>query len=108
MNDYGLVVIGFLECIAIGWFYGTDKLRAYINEVSDFDIGIWWDIFIKWVTPLVLGWALVSNVIKDIREPYGGYPGWALVAGGWGVIAAIVVVAALITRIKPVAAKEES
>jgi NSS family neurotransmitter:Na+ symporter len=108
MNDYGLVVIGLLECIAIGWFYGTDKLRAYINEVSDFDIGIWWDIFIKWVTPIALGWALVANVVKDIREPYGGYPGWALVAGGWGVVAAIIIVAALITRIKPIVPKEES
>jgi NSS family neurotransmitter:Na+ symporter len=107
MNDYGLVVIGLLECIAIGWFYGTDKLRAYINEVSDFDVGLWWDIFIKWVTPLALGWAIVANVVKDVREPYGGYPSWALVAGGWGVIAAIVVVAALVTRVRPVVPKEE-
>lgn len=107
MNDYGLVVIGLLECIAIGWFYGTDKLRAYINEVSDFDVGVWWDIFVKWVTPLALGWAIVANVVKDIREPYGGYPGWALVAGGWGVIAVIVVVAALVTRVRPVVSKEE-
>jgi len=107
MNDYGLVVIGLLECVAIGWFYGTAKLKKYINEVSDFRVGLWWDIFIKWVTPLALGWALVSNVAKDIREPYGGYPAWALVAGGWGVIVVIVALAAAITRIRP-AAKEEA
>ena len=107
MNDYGLVVIGLLECIAIGWFYGTDKLKKYINEVSDFRIGLWWDIFIKWVTPLALGWAIVANVIKDIREPYGDYPGWALAVGGWGVVAVIVVAAAVITRIKPLRAGEE-
>ncbi len=107
MNDYGLVVIGLLECIAIGWFYGTDKLKKYINEVSDFRIGLWWDIFIKWVTPLVLGWAIVANIVKDVREPYGGYPAWALAVGGWGVVAVIVVAAAVITRIKPLRAGEE-
>jgi len=99
MNNYGLVVIGLLECIAIGWFYGTGKLRDYINEVSDFRIGWWWDLFVRWVTPLVLGWALVANIIEEIKTPYEGYPQWALLVGGWGVVAAIIVVAALITAL---------
>jgi len=99
MNNYGLVVIGLLECIAIGWFYGTKKLREYINEVSDFKIGWWWDLFIKWITPLALGWALVANVVEEIRVPYEGYPTWALLAGGWGVVALIIVVAAILTAI---------
>lgn len=106
MNDYGLVVIGFLECIAIGWFYGTGKLKKYINEVSDFKIGIWWDIFVKWVTPLALGWAIVASIVKDFKQPYAGYPGWALAVGGWGVIAVIIIVAALITHVRPFREKE--
>lgn len=107
MNDYGLVVIGFLECIAIGWFYGTDKLKKYINEVSDFRIGIWWDIFIKWVTPLALGWAIVASIVNDFSQPYGDYPGWALAVGGWAWMAVIVTTAALITRMRPFRDKEE-
>ncbi|MCK4422831.1 MAG: sodium-dependent transporter, partial [Candidatus Omnitrophica bacterium] len=35
ITNYGLVIVGFLEAIAVGWFYGADKLRAYINNVSD-------------------------------------------------------------------------
>ncbi len=101
MNEYGLAVIGFMECVAIGWFYGTKKLRDYINEVSDFQIGWWWDLFVKWITPLAIGWAIVTSVINDFKEPYGAgdYPTWALMLGGWGVIAAIIVVAAILTRI---------
>ncbi len=101
MNEYGLAVIGLLECIAIGWFYGTKKLRDYINEVSDFRIGWWWDLFVKWITPLAIGWAIVTSVVNDIKEPYGGgaYPTWALMLGGWGVIALIIIVAALLTRV---------
>ncbi len=108
MNDYGLVVIGFLECIAIGWFYGTDKLKKYINEVSDFRVGVWWDIFIKWVTPLALGWAIVASIVNDFKQPYGDYPGWALVAGGWAWMAVIIITAALITRARPFREKEEA
>jgi len=107
MNDYGLVVIGLMECIAIGWFYGTGKLKKYINEVSDFRIGIWWDIFIKWVTPLALGWAIVMSIIDDFKQPYGDYPGWALALGGWGVVAAIIIVAAIVTSVRPFRASEE-
>ena len=99
MNNYGLVVIGFLECIAIGWFYGTKKLRDYVNEVSDFRIGWWWDLTIKWITPLVLGWALVANAVEEFKTPYESYPTWALIAGGWSVVALIIVVAAVLTAI---------
>ena len=99
MNNYGLVVIGFLECIAIGWFYGTKKLKEYVNEVSDFRIGWWWDLFVRWITPLVLGWALVTNIVKEIMTPYESYPQWALLVGGWGVVALIILVAAVITAV---------
>jgi len=101
-------VIGFLECIAIGWFYGTAKLKDYINEVSDFEIGWWWDLFIKWVTPIALGWALVANVIEEFKVPYEGYPKWALMVGGWGVVAVIIIVAAVLTRLPATISKEES
>jgi len=99
MNNYGLVVIGFLECIAIGWFYGAKKLRAFINEVSDFKIGWWWDLLITWVTPGVLGWAIVANMIEEFRVPYEGYPQWALWIGGWGLWAGLIAIAVLITSI---------
>jgi NSS family neurotransmitter:Na+ symporter len=107
MNNYGLVVIGFLECIAIGWFYGTRRLKAYINEVSDFRVGLWWDIFIKWITPLALGSALVVNIVQEIQIPYEGYPRWALYVGGWGVVAVIIAVAWIITALPGSSRKEE-
>lgn len=107
MNNYGLVVIGLLECVVIGWFYGTKKLKTYINEVSDFRIGLWWDIFIKWITPLALGCALVVNIVQEILVPYGGYPRWALYVGGWGVVAVIIAVAWIVTALPGSSRKEE-
>ena len=34
----GLVIAGLLEAIVIGWVYGADKLRAYINEISEWKL----------------------------------------------------------------------
>jgi NSS family neurotransmitter:Na+ symporter len=99
MNNYGLVIVGLAECVMIGWFYGTKKLKAYINEVSDFRVGWWWDLFIKWVTPLVLGFSLVVTLVQEFKAPYGGYPTWALVVGGWLVVVLILVVAAIVTSL---------
>jgi NSS family neurotransmitter:Na+ symporter len=99
MNNYGLVIVGLAECIMIGWFYGTKKLKAYINEVSDFRVGWWWDLFIKWVTPLVLGFSLVVTLVQEFKAPYGGYPTWALVVGGWLIVVIILVVAAIVTAL---------
>ena len=99
MIIFGLVFIGFLQCIAIGWFFGTKKLKAFINEVSDFRIGWWWDLFIKWITPAILGWAIIANVIEEFRVPYGDYPQWALWVGGWGVWVLLIAIAVFITSI---------
>jgi neurotransmitter:Na+ symporter, NSS family len=48
ITSYGLVIVGLLETIAIGWLYGAKNLREYINEVSDIKIGVWWDVFINY------------------------------------------------------------
>ncbi|MFC1485016.1 sodium-dependent transporter [bacterium] len=86
ITNYGLVLVGLLETIAVGWLYGASKLRAYINEVSNLKIGKWWDIVIKYVAPVLLTIALVSTFIRDIKTPYEGYPIWAIFTFGWLVL----------------------
>lgn len=83
ITGYGLVVVGLLETLAVGWLYGADKLREYINEVSDIKIGKWWNVFIKYVIPVCLSVLLVASFIKDIKTPYGGYSQWAVFTFGW-------------------------
>jgi len=108
MNNYGLVVIGLLECVMVGWFYGTRKLREYINEVSDFRVGWWWDFFIRWLTPAALGVALVTTLAQEFRAPYGDYPTWALMVGGWSILAIIIVAAAVVTSLPARAGRKEA
>ena len=92
ISDYGLVTIALVECIVIGWLFGARKLRREINETSEVRIGIWWDICIIFITPVILGYFLISSLIKGITEPYGGYPAWANWVGGWGMIILVIAI----------------
>ncbi len=86
LNNFGLVPVCLVECLIIGYFFGPSKLRNYANRNSDFSIGGWWDVLIKFVSPLILLGILGWVVWEAIRTHYGGYPGWALGVGGWGMV----------------------
>ncbi len=100
VNSYSLIVVGILECIAVGWVLGADKLRAYINKVSEIKIGKWWDFAIKYAIPIILTLIVVLQLVKEFAAPYENYPIWAIWLG-W-IVAVIVpfVVAFLIPQRK--------
>ncbi len=80
-TNFNLVIVGILEAVLVGWIYGAKKLRAYINKVSDFRIGKWFDLAIMLVIPLSLLALLAKQLVTEIKAPYEGYPAWALGAG---------------------------
>jgi len=90
-THFGLTVIGLLECLLIGWVYGAERLRQYLNEVSDISVGLWWSVCVQILTPAVLFVILTLQLRKEFQEPYGDYPAWALISG-----ASLVVLAPLI------------
>lgn len=100
MNNFGLVLVCLLECIAIGYFYGTRRLREYVNSESEVRIGIWWDVMIMFVTPAALIYSLVVEIKGRVAEPYGApiVARWAEFVGGWAVIALLVIISLAITR----------
>ena len=100
MNNYGLLVVGILQCIALGYFYNTREMREYANSKSDFKIGAWWDFSIKYLTPVVVGILLITNIIERFKNAYGGYPRLAEFLGGWLVLIIFIVVAVLLYKIK--------
>ena len=126
LSDYGLVTVALAECIAVGWVFGAVRLkelhaeegkegeqiglgmvirgwllspsrfRHYVNSTSELKVGVWWDICVMYVTPLVLGYTLLTSLVKGILEPYGKYPAWVNWVGGWGLMLAAVAVALLL------------
>lgn len=85
VTTFGLVIVGIFECIAIGWVFGADRLRRFINGVSRSKVGIWWEYSIKYVIPVILTILLLVQFFKEVSANYEGYPDWAI-AIGWLVV----------------------
>lgn len=82
MANFGLVMIGLVECLILGWIFRLKKLRDHANKTSDILIGKWWDILIKFIIPIILCIVLVAAIINNVLNPYMGYPWWIILIGG--------------------------
>lgn len=109
VTNYNLVIVGLLQVILAGWIYGAEKLRRYIDEVSEWRVGKWWNLSIKYLIPAVLAALLATQFSIDLKTPYEGYPSWAL-GIGWTIalLAALPFVVVLVTSGGASASKQES
>ena len=103
-NQFNLIVIGIMECIAIGWCFNLDKVLAQINLNSKkFRMPrIWFRVSIKIISPLCLFILLVWNVyslfIKNGGHYNADYPIWAEIVAGW-VVTGFVFLSGLIAKL---------
>ena len=98
--DFGLVVAGLIQCLAVGYFYNMQGFRAYLNSISEVRLGNWWIWALRFVTPAVLLVILIMNLKTEFAETYGGYPRWATNLGGWAMLVLVAVVAFFLWRAK--------
>lgn len=80
--NFGLVMIGLVECLILGWFYKIVKLRDHANMTSEIKIGRWWDVLIKYVIPIILSVLLIVAIWENIKRPFMGYQSWILILVG--------------------------
>ncbi|MEG2361173.1 MAG: sodium-dependent transporter [Christensenella sp.] len=99
VNECNLLLMGVFETVAVGWFFGINKLREFINSTTSLKIGKWWNIFIKFVCPVVFMVLSVSFLISNITKPYGGYEQQYLFIGGWALVIGTFVLALIIPRL---------
>lgn len=85
INNYAIVVSGLVEVILIAWVFKLNDIKAHANENSDFKVGIWWDICLKFVTPIMLIIMFALKLKEDLAIPYGNgdYKTSALLILGW-------------------------
>ncbi len=100
LTHYGLVVVGIGECILTAWFFNCNFFREHLNSVSSLKLGSWWVIMIRWFIPFVLGIILLSDIVSEIKEPYGGYSWQAMFFIGWLWVLATVAAAVMVARRK--------
>ncbi|MCK5344315.1 MAG: sodium-dependent transporter, partial [Candidatus Heimdallarchaeota archaeon] len=100
ITNYGLVIIGILECILIGWRFKAKRLRDHINHAGGLSMTKFWDVCIKYIIPVVLLILIANSFSKDVSEPYGGYPWVSIIMIGrdWLIVALI---ASLFVAMRP-------
>jgi len=85
INFFLIIVVGLFEALLIGFAYGPDKMRKFINRWSDWKIGKWWNWCIMLIAPFFLAVVLALNIWDGLINLYKGYPflanlfGWLLV-----------------------------
>ncbi len=102
-NQINLILIGILECLAVGWAFDLHKVHHEINRNTNrFKAPYWWVASsIKVVSPLLLAALFVWNMIDLFGSKggsYGGYPIWSQVLAGW-IVSALVFLSGFIARI---------
>ncbi len=101
VNDVGIVFAGLVEVILIAWLTKSVKeYREYANSVSDIQLGKWFDWSLSVITPVILGYMMVANLIREFRQPYEGYPTSVLLIYGLGSIVLLFVFSMVMPRFK--------
>ncbi len=81
--DNGLLVVGLLECILIGWIFGISRLKDHVNASSRFRLGFVFSWLIKLVIPALIVVLLTFSIRKEFADGLFGRhlipdagPGW--------------------------------
>ena len=98
--NFGIVTIGLLECLILGWGFNLHRFREHANKTSDIIIGRWWDVLIKFVIPIILVILLVASMLDNIINPYMGYPWWVILVGGMTPVVTIFLLSFILMKIK--------
>ncbi len=98
--NFGLVAVGLVECLILGWVFNIHRLRDHANKTSDVLIGRWWDLLIKFVIPAILIILLAASVVDNIINPYMGYPWWIILIGGMAPVTIALLLSFILMRMK--------
>ncbi|MBN1845448.1 MAG: sodium-dependent transporter [Sedimentisphaerales bacterium] len=68
-GTWGIMFVGLVECLVLGWAFDVGKLRRHANKHSDWKLGRWWDWSIRLIIPVILAALVAWSLIGDIRGP---------------------------------------
>lgn len=101
-NQINLILIGVLECIAVGWFFDVNKVLKQVNRnTTNFRIPeFWFCTAVRYVAPAALVILFIWNLynLLVVKDGHYGYALWAECIGGW-LVSALVFSSGFILRI---------
>ena len=69
----GVLTVGLIECVLLGWVFGAGNLRAFVNQHSKLKLGAWFDVLLRFIIPAILLTVIVWNLVIDLtgEQLYG-------------------------------------
>ena len=100
INRFGILLVAVVSMLVVAWVVrGLPRLRDHLNTDGSVPVGGWWIVLMSVITPVVLGYVLVTELLAVLDETYGGYPGWMVLVFGWLAALLVLVVGFLLPRI---------
>lgn len=96
INNIALLGSCLLELLLVGWLCRLQDFRTHANRISEFTIGGWWAICIRFVSIGMLVIILFNNIMTAFKENYGGYSSHEVTFIGWGMLTLMLVLAIVI------------
>lgn len=100
INNIALLASCLIELLLVGWLFKLADIREYANKISEVTIGVWFDLCIRFLSPIMIAIILANKIITTITDGYGGYEISDLLTLGWGLIAAMLVIAIVVNSKK--------
>ncbi|MBI9017299.1 MAG: sodium-dependent transporter [Phycisphaerae bacterium] len=69
-GTWGIMLVGLIECLVVGWVFDLKKLRAHANKNSDWKIGVWWEWSIKLIVPAILLALTIWSIYDNTQEGF--------------------------------------
>lgn len=92
-NNVGIVSVALVTLIVVVWLLGElPALQAHLNAVSSFKVGPIWRFFVGVLTPIVLAWMLIDQIVDRVNNGYESLPTTMVVGLGWGLQAAVIII----------------
>ncbi|MCK5270020.1 MAG: sodium-dependent transporter [Sedimentisphaerales bacterium] len=70
-GTWGIMFVGLIECLVLGWCFDVGKLRSHANKNSDWKLGLWWEWAIRVVVPGILATLFCWNLYDDVTSETG-------------------------------------
>ena len=97
ITNYGLILGGIFECFVVGWLLKARIAREHVNRSGGMRLNLFWDICIRYVTPLLLVVLMMQALVGELRSAYGGYSSGSLMSFGVGWLLITIVCALVFT-----------
>ncbi|WP_299492871.1 sodium-dependent transporter [uncultured Shewanella sp.] len=96
INNIALLFSCLVEVILIAWFIKASSIRHYANQLSDFSVGRWMELCLRYISPALLLIILIRNLFNTLTQGYGEYDLSEQLFLGWGLIIVMLIIAIII------------